>query len=379
MNVLDVTKSCVGCGACAEACPVDALTLAHNADGFYEATLANDACVDCGKCVKVCPAQPTEPFTKTRQFYYGYATEEAVRAASSSGGMFTLLAEQVLAEGGVVFGARYSEDFHQVKMASTDECTLDDLRCSKYCQSFSDGMYKQAAQCLKDGRKVMMVGTPCQIAAARRIFKDHENLLLVDFLCGGVVPETAFADYTAYLEKRYRSKIKSINMRYKGFGWSKAGIRVTFENGKQYVSRYQFDYYYYYYYCSVCTKNEPCLTCAFTAHTDADITIADFWGYKAAGIPSDDKGLSLLCVYTDKGQAYADGIASRAVLHPLDARHAAYAYKEKFHSKAALSERERFLADVRKSSFVGAAKRNRFKHGKAGILYRILKRKVLRR
>ncbi len=379
MNILEMTKACVGCGACVDVCPVEALKLAQNANGFSEASLANDACIDCGKCVKVCPALPAEPFTKQRQFYYGHATDEAVRLASSSGGMFSLLAESVLAEGGVVFGARYSEDFHQVMMASTDTCTLDDLRRSKYCQSFSDGMYKKAAACLKDGRKVMMVGTPCQIAAARRLFKDHQNLLLVDFVCGGAPSQAAFAEYTAHLEKRYRSKIKSINMRDKKFGWSKASIRVTFENGKVYHSRYQFDYYYHYFYSSICTKNDPCLTCAFTAHTDADITIADFWGYKTARISSDDKGLSLVAVYTDKGQAAVDGVAARAALHPLDAAHAAYAYKEKSHAKAALSERERFLADVRGSSFIEAAKRDRFKHGKLGILFRILKRKVVHR
>lgn len=290
--------------------------------------------------------------------------------------MFSVLADQVLREGGVVIGAKYSDDFRSVVMASTEECDLDELRRSKYCQSFPDGIYQKVSQFLKDGKRVMMVGTPCQIAVAKGIFGENPKLFLVDFLCGGVTPNTTFSDYIDYLEKKYRSKVVNVNMRDKTSGWGTFRIRVKFANGKVYTSRYQFDYYYHY-YCTPFLKNEACLTCSFTAHPDADITIADFWGYQAANVAKNEKGISLVSIYTEKGKAMLEAVSDRAVLFPLAAEQTAYAYKEKSHSKEILEERTRVLKEIRNTSFIAMAKHRRFRYGKIGILSKILLRKVL--
>lgn len=377
MNIIEISKKCVGCGACIDACPVNALKLVYNDNGFYEPDIINEACVNCGKCTKCCPAINQESIIRNREFYYGWHNDEKVRKNSSSGGAFSLLAEQILSEGGVVFGAKYAEDFKSVVMASTEECDLDQLRRSKYCQSFSNDMYRKAQDYLNAGKKVMMVGTPCQIAAARKFFKNQENLLLVDFLCGGVTPSTVFAEYTEYLEKKYGSKIKSINMRDKTRGWTKASIRVEFENGKVYSSRYQFDYYYYYYYCTPYIKNEACLTCSFTDHNDADITIADFWGYKKANVKKDDKGISLICTYTEKGQAYLNSVKHKMSIYPLDRAYAEYGYRKKSHSQQRLAGRQAFLTEIKNTSFIEASRNNHFKNGKIGVLMKIIARKVL--
>lgn len=378
MNIINTPKKCVGCGSCVDICPQKALRISHDINGFYVPTFDNDACVDCGRCVQVCPALHLADRKCEADYYYGWCNDISTREKSSSGGAFSALARQIIDEGGVVFGAIYSEDYKSVLMASTEEYSLDDLRRSKYCQGYPNGMYAKAAQYLKSGKKVMMVGTPCQIAAAKRFFKDKENLLLVDFLCGGVTPSTAFANYTEYLEEKYESKIKSINMRDKKRGWTKSGIRVEFENGKVYSSRYQFDYYYYY-YCTPYMKNEPCLTCSFTKHPDADITIADFWGYKNAGVPKDDRGISFIAAYTEKGKNALSTLGKHFSIHELDSRYAQYAYVDKNNSKAKLDERIQFLQSVKDTSFVEAAKNSYFKFGKLGVLMKIALRKVIRR
>ncbi len=379
MNIIDTSKKCVGCGACTDACHVKALQLKQNTNGFYEPLFVSGSCINCGKCIQVCPALNIHEREVTPDFYYGWCNDAEVRQQSSSGGVFSVLAEQIIAEGGTVFGAKYSDDCKSVRMSSTDECTLDSLRRSKYCQSYSDQMYKKIEKCLKNGKKVMVVGTPCQIAAARQTFKYHNNLLLVDFLCGGVMPQTAFSNYISYMENKYHSKVKSVNMRSKERGWSRASIRIEFENGKVYSSRYQFDYYYYYYYCTPYMKNEPCLTCSFTKHPDSDITIGDFWGYKNAGVVKDDKGISFVCAYTDKGKIALDSIKETFVFHAIDAKLAQYAYSDKKHSEKKLEERERFMKSIENTSFVETAKKNYFKFGKNGVLIKILLRKVVRK
>ena len=379
MNITDTEKQCVGCGACVDICPTNSLKLVHNSNGFYEPLMANEQCIGCGKCLRFCPALNIDAREAAPNFYYGWNSNNEVRKKSSSGGVFSALAEQILSQGGTVFGAKYSDDFRSVLMSSTDESTLDDLRCSKYCQSYSNGLYKKISKALKKGRKVMVTGTPCQIAATKHLFDNHEDLILVDFICGGVASETAYSDYINYIENKYNSKVKSINMRDKSLGWNNPSIRIEFENGRIYQSLYQFDYYGHYFYNGPLIKNDSCLSCPFTQHNDADITIADFWGYKQANIPKDAKGISLIGVYTEKGRIFLESAKNNLILNSLTPSNAEYAYKEKKFSKELLEERELFLNDVRKNSFVAAAKKHHFKNGKWGILMNIIVRKVVKK
>lgn len=380
MNIINISKKCVGCGACVDSCPLEILKLKHNIDGFLVPSITNDTCVDCGKCISVCPAIDCKQNKWDGECYYGYSIDETIRSQSSSGGAFSVFANQIIKENGVVFGARYSDDFKEVLMASSDECTLEDLRRSKYCQSNPNGIYKKIGKALSEGKRVLFTGTPCQIAGAKKIFGDKDNLLLVSFICGGVTPPTAFSNYVEWLEKKYNSNLKSINMRDKTAGWGRPPkIRVKFENGKTYLRRYQLDYYYYYYYCTPFLKNDQCITCAFTQHIDSDLTIADFWGYKKANVKNDGKGLSLICAHSEKGRLFLNKVKSELVIVPLDKEYAEYGFCEKKHTEDILKKRQSFLNEIRQTSFVEAAESNMFSKGVLGAFVKLAIRKVIRK
>lgn len=377
MNILDINKKCVGCGACVDACPKDALALQHNIDGFYVPAIINTSCIDCNRCVKVCPVIDTPKRVRSSVYYYGWAKDEEIRANSTSGGAFSVLANSVLGHNGVVFGAKYSDDKKSVLMASTEECNLEDLRKSKYCQSTPCGLYKKIANALKEGRQVMLTGTPCQITAAKKCFGENENLLLVAFICGGVIPDTALKEYIEWIENKYKSKVKYLNIRDKGKGWSVMRIKVGFENGKVYSRHYQLDYYYYYYTPNL--KNEQCMTCSFTNHDCVDISIADFWGFRREKLEHDDKGLSLICAHTKKGREALDEIKNEMILFDLEEQQVSYAFQEKAHSEKAFVKRREFLEQVRNSSFIEAAKKNHFRGGMGAVCLRAVIRKIFKK
>ena len=378
MNVLDIEKPCVGCGACVDVCPTSALLLQHNKDGFYEPVIFSDKCVNCSKCVKVCPKGAENALRQDGEYYYGWINDEDIRNKSTSGGAFTALANDFIEKGGVVFGAVYSEDKKAVLMASTLDSTLDALRVSKYCQSYPDNLYGKMHSALKENKRVMLTGTPCQISAARRIFGENENLLLVDFMCGGVTPDTAFSDYVAHMEKKYKSPISYINMRDKTYGWSSPHIKIKFENGREYISRYQLDLYYHYFY-SPYFKNTPCTDCSFTNHTDADITVGDFWGFREQKLQNDDKGMSLICVYSEKGRDAFRYAKNQMTVFELEKSQVDYAFKEQKYSAATLKRRADFMAKVRENGFINATKKDDFKFGRIGVCLNKVLKKVLRK
>ena len=236
MNITDVAKKCTGCAACADSCPTGALHMSLNADGFYIPVLQEEKCVGCEKCIKVCPMLSDSGEVGERHYFYAWNRDENVRAASSSGGIFSALAESVLTDDGVVFGASYAEDYKSVYMTSTAKSSLEALRVSKYVQSNAEGVYKEMEAALKEGKRVLFVGSPCQAAAARNILGyQWDKLTIVDFLCGGFPSVNCYAQYMDWLEKKYGAKICSVNFRDKSkTGWVSSGIRVKFENGKEY-------------------------------------------------------------------------------------------------------------------------------------------------
>lgn len=192
--------NCCGCGACAQCCPKQCITLDVDKEGFSYPVVDTSVCVDCGLCEQVCPfLHPYEKREPLRTLA-AYNTQEEVRMQSSSGGIFSLLAEKVIQEGGVVFGARFDENW-QVTIDYTESIDgLSAFRGSKYVQARTGDTFKQCESFLKADRKVLYSGTPCQVAGLKHFLrKEYGNLLTVDFVCHGVPSPKVWGLYLTQL------------------------------------------------------------------------------------------------------------------------------------------------------------------------------------
>lgn len=257
-------------------------------------------------------------------YYYGYSLdEESVRKKSSSGGLFFELAQSVLKEEGIVFGAVYDEVSQTVRHCSTDEVELSRLMRSKYAESHLGETFCKIENELKKGRKVLFCGTPCQAAGLRafsiaRLGAYKEKLFIVDFLCEGVPSDKVFLEYQKSLERKYRSRIKDVIFRSKAYGWNTHCMKVVFENGKEYLRPSFTDPYMHSFLIDLMMNRSSCYQCRFRDEKMSDITIADFW---KAGIINDkcrdNKGVSAIFVHTDVGQEMLNNISDRLYVQKL--------------------------------------------------------------
>lgn len=296
---------CTGCYACYNVCPVQAISMIEDKEGFRYPQVNTDSCLKCGACGHVCPvlnppqvAETGEPAT-----YAAINDKKGVRQNSSSGGIFHALAERVLQEGGVVFGAGFDDNWEVSHQPAEIEEELAALQVSKYLQSRAEDVYQKVRQELSAGRKVLFSGTPCQCAALRSFLRrDDENLLLVDFICHGVPSPAVWREYLA--KRTGGEEIQGISFRNKNLSWERYLLAIFFKNANKYLAEdLNMDLYLKGFLqnlylrpscheCHFCRQNRP-----------TDITLADFWGV-AEELPEayDSKGTSLVFVHSDKGQ-----------------------------------------------------------------------------
>lgn len=198
----DLKQTCVGCGACATACQKNAIAMRADAEGFLYPVFDNDKCVDCSLCQKVCPVKnQVRAVSLEPQYWAAKCDDDEVRMRSSSGGVFSLLAREVLSSGGVVFGAAFDDKLHVKHISAENEPSLIKLCGSKYVQSEMGTCYKDVKDELKKGRQVLFSGTPCQVAGLKSYLGgDNENLLSVDLICHGAPSPLVFSKYVQELE-----------------------------------------------------------------------------------------------------------------------------------------------------------------------------------
>lgn len=249
LRILDIKDSCTACGACVSSCPKQALQLAYDDEGFYFPQLNVSKCVDCKSCEKVCHVLRAPRLLHVSQKYKAFmvkANDAEIVKSSSSGGVFTILANYVLSKKGVVFGARYNFDKERLEHCSTDNCSLIELRKSKYIESYVGTSFKEVLTNLKNERMVLFCGTPCQIDGLSQFLRTRQvntkNLLLVRFVCHGVPSNKFFAEYKHFEERKYGSKMNSFDFRPKTRGWRNSDWKMSFENGKTIGGPY---YYFY--------------------------------------------------------------------------------------------------------------------------------------
>jgi coenzyme F420-reducing hydrogenase beta subunit len=274
-------------------------------EGFCYPQVDSEKCIECGKCEKVCPIINRGPVsTQQTEAFAAWNVNDDVRQNSSSGGIFTLLAETILEDGGTVFGAAFAPSYRSVQhIRIEDSEDLQRLRGSKYLQSVIGDSYKQAKVDLDSGKPVLFTGTPCQIAGLYAYLgKNYPQLYTQDIICHGVPSPKAWSKYLDYREMLAVSKVKEASFRHKQYGWKKYDVKFKFENQKEYVQDHGKDLYMRGFLSELCLR-PSCHNCAFKGiNRQADITLADFWGIDQL-MPSldDDKGVSLVLVHSEKG------------------------------------------------------------------------------
>lgn len=331
-------EDCCGCSACAQRCPKQCIKMLEDEEGFLYPKVDETKCINCHLCEKVCPVANQAESRMPIDSYAAYNMDDGVRKDSSSGGIFTLLAEKVIAEGGVVFGATWNEKWQVVHTYTETKEGIAQFRGSKYIQSITGETYKQAETFLKSGRKVLYSGTPCQIAGLRLFLrKEYDNLLTIDFICHGVPSPGVFRWYlqeeiTNYAARKGRKNtvsflpihsipdgdvlmpeglsIKGIRFRDKCSGWKKYSFVLLLAEasaeGKQnsvslsytleqnsFLKGFLNDLY----------LRPSCHKCpAKSLKSGSDITLADYWGYKdTPNITDTDEGISAVLINSVKG------------------------------------------------------------------------------
>lgn len=328
-------QDCCGCSACVQRCPKQCISLHEDEEGFLYPMVNLDTCIDCGLCEKVCPVLHQAEERVPLEVFAAKNPNEQIRMESSSGGVFTQLAEQTIEAGGVVFGVKWNEHFEAVHAYTETKEGLAAFRGSKYVQSRVGDSFKQAEQFLKQGRQVLFSGTPCQIAGLKKFLRrEYDNLLAVDIFCHSCPSPGVFRWYMSeVLQKAKKAKIRKcsflhpslnkilpidtlaeneniqiqqINFREKSSGWKSYSFLLKYTTENKVLKTYTtlgHDNAYMRGFLSGLYVRPSCFACPVkSGKSGSDITLGDYWGIQSL-MPEldDDRGVSALTVNTEKG------------------------------------------------------------------------------
>lgn len=328
--------SCTGCAACADACPYGAIEMCEDEAGFAHPVVNSVTCKDCGACAMKCPVLAVEgqgmPCSPAMSCYAARHKDDGVRSASSSGGIFTALADSVIQDDGVVYGAAFDADFdvRHVRVETTDE--LEVLRGSKYVQSHMVGIYKSCRKDLQSGRRVLFSGTPCQIAALLHYLGGgHPSLLTVEVICHGVPSPAVWRKYLAEAERDIPGRRSwKIFSRDKSVSWRR--YSMTIESTEARKSEIYDRNIFMRIFLANLSLRSSCFRCPFkNGRSDADFTLGDFWGIeRLQSRLDDDMGVSALILHTEKAMAVWERLSSdvmfeECLLNDILAGNSAYA------------------------------------------------------
>lgn len=318
-------KMCCGCGACQAICSSHCIEMEERTLGTIFPVVDAEKCIHCDACDQVCPI--LNPFIMLMQdqvAFAAYAKDAETRNTGSSGGVFGVLAKNVIENGGTVYGAKFDQQMKLYSAPAYTKKELGPLYKSKYLQSDMSQAFKQVEMQLKHDALVLFVATPCQVLALKRYLKkDYPNLLLVDFFCHGVPSQKFFDECLEYEDQKSESKTLSYTFRVKKPGGSTPHyyMREVKKNGKS-VKKigYYFESLFYAAFQQYITLRESCYNCPFSSRNRAsDITIGDFHDIDryVSGINRFD-GVSTVILNTTKGVNLFENVEKQLQLYKVD-------------------------------------------------------------
>lgn len=306
MEILSYDKCC-GCGSCVSICPTKAINLKQDKEGFSYPEINSEKCIQCGLCRKSCGVLNKNKLEFSQGSAYGAVNRnDSVRYNSTSGGAFSALAENVLSDGGVIYGAASVENvIKHIRVDNFED--ISGLRGSKYVQSELESVFDFIDKDLKSRKRVIFTGTPCQCAGIKAYLRSKkiniDELILVDFVCHGVCSPKIYKEYIEYCNVRYTSNILEHKFRCKKNGWKKHTEANILENGSVDTESFHSQLFKSFFH-SHFVHRPSCFNCEFSSiKRVSDITMADFWGIEKS-IPNrfDSKGVSFLLANSIKGK-----------------------------------------------------------------------------
>lgn len=283
IKLFENTKNCCACGACMNICPVQAIHMQSDQNGFLYPVIDETLCVGCQKCKQICAFQK-KTYTESLKETYVAVTNNTNVVESASGGLFASFAKAVLDVGGVVYGCAMF--YEKEKMFPKHICTfkseeLISLKGSKYVQSDIGYIFKDVQDKLRNGDIVLFSGTPCQVAGLNGFLqKKYDNLYTIDVVCHGVPSVQFFQDYLKLTEKKIGKKIVEFQFRDKSKGWKLFGKMLCENKDGTLESRYfePEESSYYQMFLNSYIYRENCYTCPYACdNRQGDITIGDYW------------------------------------------------------------------------------------------------------
>ncbi len=373
------TKFCCGCRACEQKCPQKCISMVEK-NGFFYPSIDAKRCINCKLCEKVCQySQVNQKRLEKNSFPHVYAAwnkDAALVEKSASGGMFFTAAKMVIGNGGVVFGAKYNQEFSvEIDFAeSIEECEA--FRKSKYAFSNTKESYQKAAAFLEEGRQVLFSGTPCQISGLYSFLKkDYDNLLTIDLVCHGLDAPIFLQSFIQMMEEKYGSKIISIDFRHKTEGQHKPNLKIVFENGAVYNSLFEASPYGVFFGSNVFLM-PSCTSCQYANTNRAgDLTIGDYWKiFETYPKAFHTEGTSLVLVNTEKGKNFFSKIQNQLEFFETDLDTALKGNPTLSYPSRKNPFSRHVLASLKKKGFQRTYKNYVYFYSKLFLIYRLFRK-----
>lgn len=313
-------EGCSNCGACYNVCPVNAISLKPNEYGFEYPEIDTDKCIHCQKCATACTYTQNCELHTPIEAYAATNRNKNTLMQSSSGGVFSALAEYVLSQSGVICGCIYDENLLPVHICTEKSDDVLLMRKSKYVQSDIGLVYRDILNMLKNGRLVLFTGTPCQVVGLYSIVGEkYTNLIAVDLICHGVPSRELFKKFLKYLEGKYKTKIVQFDFRSKKYKWQR--FTAEFKDDKGRIKNIgKVNEFYFSNFTGGNILRPNCFNCRFAcSERVGDITIGDFWGHEALDLKCDkNNGISVLTINTPKAQNILEVLSQKLIMEKVD-------------------------------------------------------------